>query len=507
LDLEVLEPNLFSPEDANVDALRIQMDEVFPVLSYLCITWSSRNYWDERPFHGGELVLPSSLTHLRTTISIEKEDAPLWPKDMTHLDLRFVRIKPNWVAGLPAKLTTLKCQSFPSSLIPQLATQLPLLKTFSLDEVDSPHAAIETISPATLTSLGVRSDWTPYSPCLSLLPPKLVTLDFWGNLMTDFKAADILALPRTVTRISFPVRGLDCLEVVPEGLRELDYRQRSNKIEEGIGQLLPKGLTRLSLAKTRLPDPEYRFLPSTLLDLEINTLDNANVKNLAHLKFLETLRVFGGKLSRHGFLRIPRSVRHLELHRTFLSGTDALQNTLPNLTAFTYKADEHYALVLKPEVFSALPISLQSLTLWLGSNHARFPMTSDLVRLKNLRSFDSLGAPYDATTECISRMPPYLTHLTCNVSWALSESDLLRLPQSIRYVFFKTLSHESGATTWEGLRKEIEKRSTFVTHQVALPKTHPSQFYQADLQNNHSPAAEPLSVSEPPMAFLHPVAL
>jgi hypothetical protein len=484
LELEVPNPvPLFSlPQKGDKSILQQKTDEAFPVLSYLSITTSVRcEDGRECSYDDVRLVLPSSLSHFRCTSQLDYYPAP-WPPKLTYLDIPYARVHTIWIPGLPVTLKGL-CLTFPIRFFAQLSAHLPHLQLFH-QRMDAmcyhfDRTAAEQHLPPGLTSLRLplgQVFQAFYSssevPNMSAFPTQLTTLDLGEITLSN--ASDVLLIPRTVTDMSFFIQGLSSLKAVPEGLRVLKYRQESHKMEMGIGPLLPRGLTRLDLGRVPLAPQEHHLLPSTLLELKISTINNSIGKLLAHLKALDTLVCYGGKLSKRGFLRIPRSVRRLELHHCFLNGSDALKDTLPNLTSFTYMADENYSLVLEQGVFSALPISLQNLRLWLGHSYSRFPWTSELSRLVHLKSFEAIGAPYDANSKRLVALPPSLTQLTCRLSWSFSLSDILQLPQSMRSVRIKSTSKDSVPFD---RRRYFEKRIHLSLDHISLKLRHP--YYEA----------------------------
>ena len=481
LELEVPEPRtLFSaPNEDVVQDLQNQMDETFPVLSRLAITTSERYISGmKKGYEGVRLVLPSSVSHLRCSSRLVNPPKT-WPENLTFLDISYTEVTVSWGLTLPSCLQGLICKRFPGDLISLLGSNYPFLKTFhQIDMISrlsssSSVVPLETQLPRTLTSVNFQSliwhHWSRFHtpPDLSNLPNQLIKINF-GDIKLS-KQSDVFMIPRTVTKMSFQICGISCLEAMPKGLTTLKYLQ-SSKPELGIGPLLPRGLTRLDLQLTRLADKEHRFLPSTLIKLSLCTLSNASVKHLADLKALRTLKIYGGKMSRKAYLRIPRSVTKLCMFRCSLQDADALQNSLPNLICFMFLADRRYELVCQPGVFSALPTSLQELFLWIGPSYSRFPCTLDLARLINLTKLDSIAAPYDASLNGLAALPSSLTHLSCHISWSLSTSEVVRLPQSIRFVKIKSIKRESIDTA---AKKELERRAQFQSTWVKLRSHHP----------------------------------
>jgi hypothetical protein len=449
---------------------RAKINAAFPVLSYLSITCSI-----EDSFRGKAriTIVPKSVTHFHSTAQSNLL-LPNWPDQLTYLDTPYAEIDKSWVPKLPEGLKTLICFSCPTSIWAQLGARLPLLKTFHrLDKVstgDHGLGTLETVLPPSLTSVRIFCPfWYGHTSLdLSNLPKQLVDIDF--GAISGLNPSDFLMIPRTVTSMSFIVSSVPCLKAVPEGLRSLFYRH-PYRSELGFGPFLPKGLTHLDIQHACLADAEYGFLPPTLTELRISTLNDAAAKHLVHLKVLEQLMIFGGKLSRRGFSRVPRSVRNLSLNRSFLDGEDALQDTLPALTSFTCLADPNYALVLKPGIFSLLPLSLESLHLWIGPSHSRFLWTTELSRLKNLRSFCSLGAPYDPGMRCLGPLPPSLGYLQCYVSWPFSLADIYQLPISLRYLRVKSMA--GPHTIPSANRLAFEENTRFEFSYVILRPHHP----------------------------------
>ena len=196
----------------------------------------------------------------------------------------------------------------------ELACPMTALKTFNTSHCTESLDFLPAVTHVELNMMG-RSWETPWNG-----PPLQYILTRLSVIMPEHFAN----LPKTLTQWQVHDQHQQIrvkhLSLLPPSLKYLKLAcEMDEKPKVGILAHLPKELAMLDMANTTFwPQMDFSMLPSTMTALRTHNINEKNAHQIAQLKSLTELRLYGGRITASIARKIPRSVTYLRLQAVAL---------------------------------------------------------------------------------------------------------------------------------------------------------------------------------------------